>query len=269
MEQESKPPITTGTLFAALEQRYQAPEWLVLSEVQNGKGGARYADAIAVSLWASRGIRIFGFEIKRTRADWLRELKQPAKSEAFHGLVDAWWLVAPKGIVERHELPVDWGYLELRGERLVAVHQPAHGGHPLTKDVGRRWFAALLQRCIEAAGKPMRLAEEEIHREVERRVAERLIVERQIAMRDGDQARRILAGFEAVAGFPLPQWETERFARIAKILQDVGPERLAGNIRLVVGQWLRAAENAKTAADLLEALVAPVGGVHAGERVDA
>ena len=44
-----------------------------LAIVDGFAGGGRYADAIAMNLWPSRGLAVHGFEIKISRGDWQRE----------------------------------------------------------------------------------------------------------------------------------------------------------------------------------------------------
>jgi hypothetical protein len=75
---------TAAEVRAALMNRYCAPEWATFFEVANSTGGGavRSADAVAMSLYPSRGLRLHGFEIKVSRSDWLHELKQPDKSVA-------------------------------------------------------------------------------------------------------------------------------------------------------------------------------------------
>ena len=61
----------------------------------------------------------------RTRADWLRELKQPGKCESVAQYCDHWWIVAPPGVVGPGELPAAWGLLVARGDGLRAEkHAP-------------------------------------------------------------------------------------------------------------------------------------------------
>src|ERR1700722_2637360 len=84
-----------------LAARYPSPEWATFFEVQNGTGWehnrpgkkARRADALAFGIWPSRGYAVHGFEIKRSRSDWLRELTDVAKADAIGSFCDRWWLV--------------------------------------------------------------------------------------------------------------------------------------------------------------------------------
>jgi hypothetical protein len=107
------PKITEGDVLDALRQKYAPPAFAFLSHVATGTGAhaARTIDGLAMSVWPSRGYEIFGFEVKVSRSDWLRELKQPAKADAACRCVDKWYIVAPESVVMAGELPKGWGYL--------------------------------------------------------------------------------------------------------------------------------------------------------------
>ncbi len=85
-----------SALRAAILKRWESPAWNTFFEVPNSTGFAksRTADAVAVCTWPSRGMEIHGIEIKSYRSDWLRELKQPEKSEPVQRFCDRWWVVA-------------------------------------------------------------------------------------------------------------------------------------------------------------------------------
>jgi hypothetical protein len=114
--------IYDADLYDALLLRFPRDEYVVLQEVST-VDGARRADAIAIALWASRGQEMHGFEVKASRSDWLRELKEPAKAEAMFNLCDRWWLlVTDESIVKDGELPAaQWGMLALKGKQLRTV----------------------------------------------------------------------------------------------------------------------------------------------------
>jgi len=82
--------------------------------------GGGIADAISVDTWRSGGYAISGYEVKCSRSDWLRELRDPGKAEVWKRYCARWWLVALPGVVE-DDLPVGWGLLERRGNTLRRV----------------------------------------------------------------------------------------------------------------------------------------------------
>lgn len=146
----------------ALRVRYSAPEWQVFYEVapETG-GGTRYADAVAMNMYQSRGLAVHGFEVKVSRSDWLRELKDPTKSAPVQKYCDAWYVVTPKDIVKLDELPATWGLLELRGTRLhCVVKAPKLDATPM----GRAFAACLIRRAGQVDANQVNAA---IAREVE------------------------------------------------------------------------------------------------------
>lgn len=143
-------PVVLNTAHARtlLHKRHPAPEWALLEEVApNTGGGTRYADAVAVNLWQSRGYAVHGFEIKVSRGDWLRELKRPEKAEEVMAYCDFWWIVAPAGVVKDGELPLGWGHLEVR---LASLYQTTKAEKRDAKPITRAFFASLMRRGNES-----------------------------------------------------------------------------------------------------------------------
>lgn len=147
---KSKQPetVTAGELLERLKRHYIKPGDLMpggafLPEVVLG---SRRADALYVSFFRSRGKMLVGHEIKVSRADWLHELDQPAKAEAWEPNCHAWYVVAPSTqIVRPEELPEGWGLLipgPSRTRMTVAVKAAVH------EDRNPSWEAthALLQK---------------------------------------------------------------------------------------------------------------------------
>jgi hypothetical protein len=50
--------------------------------ISSGWSRESRADAIARHLWPSQGLELIGFELKVSRSDWLREIKDPYKCES-------------------------------------------------------------------------------------------------------------------------------------------------------------------------------------------
>ena len=135
-----------------MRARFCAPKWALCFEVQDATGmrATRSADAIAMSLWPSLGLELHGFEFKTSRADWLRELKDPSKAETFKRFCDRWFLVTTsRETVRPGELPEGWGWLVVSSGRLFTITAgPKLEPHPIT----RPFLAALLRRADEAPG---------------------------------------------------------------------------------------------------------------------
>ena len=123
-ELEEGAKLVAHDLFLRLQGTFSAPAYVTLQEVRDATGfdGHRTADAIAVSLYRSRGKAIWGFEMKVSRSDWLHELKQPEKAESIMRYCDHWALVVPnKDIVKAGELPDTWGMYVAQKNRLKCV----------------------------------------------------------------------------------------------------------------------------------------------------
>lgn len=108
--------LSTATVLEALERHYRKPGAerdgeILIPEVQ-APGSTRRADLVRVGMWASRGTGIDVHEVKVSRSDWLRELDDPAKAEAWWPYCNRFWVVALPGVVADGELPEGWGLLE-------------------------------------------------------------------------------------------------------------------------------------------------------------
>jgi hypothetical protein len=115
----------------------------------------RYADAVAVNLWPSRGLEVVGFEIKARRGDWTKELKNPSKSAAIQKYCDRWWVVAGgRNIVQPGELPPTWGLLVVHGgnsKRRIVCTNEAPKLEPQALD--KPFLLAMLRRAAELEDK--------------------------------------------------------------------------------------------------------------------
>ena len=140
----------TEDLIARLRVRYPASAYALLEQVRDAAGFAasRAGDLIAVGLWPSRGCEVEGFEVKVSRADWLREFRAPAKAENLYGFCDRWWLVIPsaKDVLRDGELPPTWGCIEQHGSDKLRTHTPAPKLTPGALD--RYFIAAILKRAM-------------------------------------------------------------------------------------------------------------------------
>lgn len=162
---------------------FSPPEFAIFFEVAVGTGFAgqrRKADAVAMDMWPSRGMKITGFEVKVSRHDWLREKGNPVKAEAIAAYCDRWALVTAFGVAESIEVPHAWDWYELseKGDKLALRQR----GHETEAKVLDRSFVASLLRCatrgelLEIEVRAEKMIEKErdrIESEVESRVRRR------------------------------------------------------------------------------------------------
>lgn len=74
-------------------------------------GTRRRMDAISIAMYPSQGIQVHGFEVKVSRSDLLSEFEDLTKSGELMQYCTHWWLVCPRDIVSKSELPEGWGLI--------------------------------------------------------------------------------------------------------------------------------------------------------------
>lgn len=129
--------------------------WSRAEHVRNRAGfdAGRIADYVAMDLWPGiphgSKLALHGHEVKVSRSDWLAELKDPGKAEAFAPFMDYWWLVvSDPTIVRDGELPAGWGLMVKAGGRLrVKVSAPLIPALPMPKTL----LASLLRATAKTA----------------------------------------------------------------------------------------------------------------------
>jgi hypothetical protein len=228
--------LTEDDLWEMLIERYPRNAWALFGSVRNTIGYARnerYADAVAMSLWPSRGLHVHGFEIKVSRQDLVRELKDPAKSAAVQSFCDFWWLVlASADLLKPGELPPTWGVLAVRGRKLVQVSEAPKLD---AKPIDRPLLASLLRRFQDKA--VPREAHQALEASIDRRAEERAL---QLADAAGTRLHRELsdkldslrlehaalqrevATFEKASGLEIQSWRAGDMGTAVRMLLDAG-----------------------------------------------
>lgn len=216
-----------GSITQLLRQRYSAPEWAFLAQVKNrtGFGGQeRYLDGLAMNLYPSRGLEVYGFEIKVSRSDWLHELKQPNKAEHTLCYCDKFWVVTPDeinglSIIRDGELPPTWGWLVVKEDKIrVKVNAPSLTPKPLD----RTFVGSILRNMDEQW-----VQVSELNHRVEARVGEIAANERgradsQIASvkKTLDEKERLLREFYKSTGVPINDYNIGQIGRALQVLMD-------------------------------------------------
>ena len=256
--------LTESDMLAMLRARYtekagNGDAWAFVTHVRNAAGfdANRTVDAIAMSLWPSRGLTLHGFEVKCSRTDWQRELANPAKAEAFTQLVDRWWLVvADEAIVPPGELPEGWGLLVVRRGKLVCASaaKPLRATPivaklaPLPEAFTRSFLASLLRAACRSDQDALAEVQASARAEARRGVADQISgLEATIA-----ELQRREQTFERESGVRLDSWlsrDRDRVKEVASALRLVlnGEDRAAGlraRIETLAEQARRIAEQA-------------------------
>ena len=158
--------VTERDMLDLLHRRYgqrsynggvEAPRYVCAEHVRAKAGfDCRTADFVAVETWASSmrdgSLTIHGVEVKVSRPDWLRELKDPEKAaETLAHATHCWLAVPGLHIARLDELPDGWGLLYPAGSRgLVAkVSAVRRTVPPLTASA----TAALLRAVAKTAAR--------------------------------------------------------------------------------------------------------------------
>ncbi len=139
----------TKKLIATLNEQWPHAKYAFIVEFRGGTGWSREsrADAIAMNLWPSEGLELIGFEIKTSRADWLKEIKDPLKCEPIKQFCDRWYLVTDeRKVAQENEVPEDWGFMRMdwvsMKQQIVTVKE-APKLEP--KEIDRLFLASLMR----------------------------------------------------------------------------------------------------------------------------
>lgn len=269
--------MSAADIRAAIVKRCPGPEWVTAFEVPDDAGfdKRRSADAVAMNTWPSRGLEIHGFEIKVSRTDFLRELRDPAKSATIQRYCDRWYVCIPdtgkggKMIASTEELPVTWGLLTLRGGKLVTVReapklpadQPGRGfmaatlramqGRTVPQDAVHKMIAEARAAALKEAGANERGGGQQV-----------LHLEKQM-----QELRENIRAFEQASGIQLSEWGDKtgnaQMGNVARLLLT-RHGRGWDQLRHAVQQGVHAAKQLQDAEKELKALAltasAPIEG---------
>jgi hypothetical protein len=145
--------LKTHEVIERLAAKYASPSYGFLTQVRNGTGmrADRTADAMAMSLWPSRGLHVLGFEVKVSRTDWLKEYKDPEKAEAIAQYCHYWYLVCGSTkIILPGELPKTWRLIVPKGAGLKIEKEAEFNQKALPPDydILAGIFRNVAERCI-------------------------------------------------------------------------------------------------------------------------
>jgi len=242
----------SGDVKSLLKKRFTQPEWAIFFEVGDATGGRqlRWADAVAMNLWPSRGLSINGFEIKVSRQDWLNELKNPAKAEAIAKHCDFWWLVAAEGVVREGELPETWGLFEVGARGLIIKKQAPRLPEPT---LTRAFMASLMRRAGEVDDAQLRSMVDARIEGVHKQAQERIDREVKEHSRQHNDLKSAVEDFERESGLSISGWKGgKKIGKAVSIVEKLGVGSSYGSAR-------QARNLARSFADSMDKILADVG----------
>lgn len=215
--------LSTSEVREVLRKRYAAPEWALLEEVRNATGFSnreeRYADALAMNLYPSRGLSILGFEIKTARGDWLRELKSPDKSVPIQKYTDYWWVVAGgSSIVQKDEVPDAWGLMVYGNGRMNIVKDAPKLA---SQALDRGFVASMMRRMNEYVSTQLGSAEaiQEAFNKGKAEAESGKSLEQRRLESDVRALRDRINHFEEETGVQIDRWSYGNLREVLKDLQ--------------------------------------------------
>jgi hypothetical protein len=255
--------ISADDVIALLRARHEPPAWAFLEQVRSTTGASsreRYADAIAMSLWPSRGIEVHGFEVKVSRSDVLKELRNPEKAAPIQRYCDRWWLVlADASLIQPGELPPTWGLMAVRGTTQLRSITAAP---KLTPEAFAPGFVASVLRNFEQGYVPRR-EHDALKASVEAKAAEcaeplaevklkRLERELEMVKRDRDQLQKLHAKFNEQAGVELAYYTLGDISEAVKAVKAGGLDVIRARLNQVKNLGSALASEARHGLESLE-----------------
>lgn len=233
--------LTAAQMRAGLRALYAAPEWALAFEVRDAvaHNARRSADAVAMNTWPSRGLSIHGIEIKVSRGDWRNELANPAKAEAVGQYCDFWWIVAPRGVVPRNELPELWGLREFDGQKWFTVKDAPRKE---AKEISRQFLAPFLRRACEVDADELDALVQAKDTEREKSFTAR--VDREVSERTRRYAelKQAVEAFEAASGLKITDWNIGDVGKAVALIKEVGIPCVYSGARKIHGDLISSAE---------------------------
>lgn len=106
-------------------------------------------DAFHMADVPSKGFLRTAYEIKKSRADFLREIRAPLKRRAALRVSNQFFFATTRGVAKSEEVPLECGLLEMddNGHMLTVVNAPHRDGNPASW----AFFASFARRVQRAA----------------------------------------------------------------------------------------------------------------------
>lgn len=133
---------TTQIIYELLDKKFaQIRRYAAIRELRCGTGylglNPRSIDYLVVSTTAGNIVDIF--EVKASRSDFLKDIKNEEKQKQARCFADRFYYVAPEGIVKDGELPAWAGLWELCFDTAETPYLRPKISAPLLKTTGPTW----------------------------------------------------------------------------------------------------------------------------------
>ncbi len=149
--------ITAGVILDALRRRHSGGEdvnserWAFFDELRfatGGFNGGQAIDAWAMAVWPSMGWETFSYEIKSSRGDFLREIRNPEKRGPALEISNYFYFVTGLDVAKPQEIPEECGWMvvgphgdEIRAK--VVISAPLRKSGAFTE----KFVASILRRA--------------------------------------------------------------------------------------------------------------------------
>ncbi len=129
------------------------PRGILIFELRTGTGfrtgEPSRIDAFFMEETPGKGLMRIAYEVKVSRSDFLRELRDPRKRRAAMRVSNQFFFVTPPGVCKHDEIPLDCGLKEMTAEGYLhtVVDAPYRDGMPASW----HFFAAVARRLLKMA----------------------------------------------------------------------------------------------------------------------
>jgi len=205
------------TVHEALRKKYNPEHSILLFELRDATGfdSKRSADAVALSLYRTRGREITGFEIKHSRSDWLRELQDPSKAEHIGKYCDYFYLLTPDdSIAYVNEIPLSMGWMCVKGEKLKVIKQAERlNPAPLSREMLCSFLYTLRAHCYSEQAKQI---EEAVNVQVRQRHGSQQYEIEELTRRYESLDKKVKQ-FEADSGLNISSpWQDKKIGEVVR-----------------------------------------------------
>lgn len=251
---------TTPQVNQMLFNKYtEKGEHVLLFDVPNvvGVNSSRRCDAVAIGMWQSSGRLIQGFEVKVSRGDWLKEVRDVTKADPFIEQCDRWWLVTGhQAVAKSEEIPDAWGWMTATKTGL-RIQRPAK---PLPQDkdhMRRLWAFALIRAATDRSGdsKAFEAAINKRYAELQRQSDERVEMQIRRINPEFEALRKKVEQFEAASGMKLEDWRLGNVGKLARRINEISEDGYRGFTKTLQSQL----QSLKSLSESIEQALSAVG----------